>query len=64
MKEYKVGDLVRLSREYGYITEEEENLVGIITIIRSTDGFYDVQWNDGSYDIDVADLELEAIICK
>ncbi len=61
MKEYKVGDLVRLSREYGYITEEEEKLVGIITIIRSTDGFYDVQWNDGSYDIDVADLELEVI---
>ena len=61
MKEYKVVDLVRLSREYGYITEEEEKLVGIITIIRSTDGFYDVQWNDGSYDIDVADLELEVI---
>ena len=61
---FKIGDVVRLSREYGYITEEEEKLVGIITIIRSTDGFYDVQWNDGSYDIDVADLELEAIICK
>jgi len=61
MKEYKVGDLVRLNKDYGYITEEEENLVGIITIIRSTDGFYDVQWNDGSYDIDVADLELEAL---
>jgi len=58
---FKIGDVVRLSREYGYITEEEENLVGIITIIRSTDGFYDVQWNDGSYDIDVADLELEVI---
>jgi len=58
---FKIGDVVRLSREYGYITEEEEKLVGIITIIRSTDGFYDVQWNDGSYDIDVADLELEVI---
>ena len=57
--QFKIGDLVRLSRGYGYHTKEEMDLVGVITLIRSTDGSYDVQWNDGSYDIDVVDLELE-----
>jgi hypothetical protein len=59
--QFKIGDLVRLSRLYGYIDEGEESLVGLIAVIRSTDGYYDVQWSDGSYDIDVGAIELEMI---
>jgi hypothetical protein len=55
----KVGDLVW----YIMICGNKDGYMGIITNIGSIDGYYTVQWLDGSFSTDLIDSELE-VVCK
>ena len=55
----QVGDLVWYILTCG----NKDPVMGIITNIGSIDGYYTVEWLDGSISIDLIDSELE-VICK
>jgi hypothetical protein len=55
----QVGDLVWYILTCG----NKDGDMGIITNIGSIDGYYTVQWLDGSFSTDLVDSELE-VVCK
>ena len=60
----QVGDLVK----YIWATSDGAdptlvNVIGIVTNVGTIDGYYSVEWADGSYDEDLVHGELE-LLCK
>ena len=55
----QVGDLVW----YIMLDGHKDGFMGIIIDIGSIDGYYTVQWLDGSFSTDLVDSELE-VVCE
>ena len=59
----QIGDLVKYRWATEYWGTPSVDVIGVVTNVGTIDGYYSVEWSDGSYDEDLVHGELE-LLCK